>query len=105
MTVRPSWTRRLLAPAIRRGGTLARNEDGAVLIDNRVIEELQVPVRPEHFFEPLHQRIYERVLVLIERNATASPVTLRPYFEADPQWSRHYGFSPWLTPSVSGGLS
>ena len=30
---------------------------------------------------------------------------LRPYFEADPQWSRHYGFSPWLTPSVSGGLS
>ena len=30
---------------------------------------------------------------------------LRPYFEADPQWTRHYGFSPWLTPSVSGGLS
>ena len=30
---------------------------------------------------------------------------LRPFFEADPQWSRHYGFSPWLMPSVSGGLS
>ena len=30
---------------------------------------------------------------------------LRPYFEADAQWTRHYGFSPWLTPSVSGGLS
>ena len=30
---------------------------------------------------------------------------LRPYFEAEPQWTRHYGFSPWLTPSVSGGLS
>ncbi len=30
---------------------------------------------------------------------------LRPYFEADPQWLRHYGFSPWLSPSVSGGLS
>ena len=30
---------------------------------------------------------------------------LRPYFEADPQWTRHYGFSPWVTPSVSGGLS
>jgi replicative DNA helicase len=56
---------------------------GAVLIDNRVIEELQVPIRAEHFFEPLHQRIYDRVLVLLERNATASPVTLRPYFEAD----------------------
>jgi len=30
---------------------------------------------------------------------------LRPYFEADAQWSRHYGFTPWTTPSVSGGLS
>jgi len=30
---------------------------------------------------------------------------LRPYFEADPQWTRHYGFAPWATPSVSGGLS
>jgi replicative DNA helicase len=56
---------------------------GAVLIDNRVIEELIVPIRAEHFFEALHQRIYARVLTLIERNATASPVTLRPYFEAD----------------------
>ncbi|MGB0261290.1 MAG: phenylalanine--tRNA ligase subunit alpha [Henriciella sp.] len=30
---------------------------------------------------------------------------LRPYFEADPNWTQHYGFRPWLTPSVSGGLS
>ncbi len=30
---------------------------------------------------------------------------LRPYFLGDPQWTRHYGFVPWLTPSVSGGLS
>lgn len=30
---------------------------------------------------------------------------LRPYFEADAAWSRHYGFAPWTTPSVSGGLS
>ncbi|MGB7419721.1 MAG: replicative DNA helicase [Erythrobacter sp.] len=56
---------------------------GAVLIDNRVVEELQVPIRPDHFFEPLHERIYDRILKTIERNATASPVTLRPHFEAD----------------------
>ena len=30
---------------------------------------------------------------------------LRPYFEADAGWTRHYGFRPWLSPSVSGGLS
>ncbi|MFN2099690.1 replicative DNA helicase [Altererythrobacter sp. MF3-039] len=56
---------------------------GAVLIDNRVVEELNVPVAPEHFFEPLHQRVFERVLALLERNAVVTPVTLKPYFEAD----------------------
>jgi len=30
---------------------------------------------------------------------------LRPYFEADVSWTRHYGFRPWLLPTVSGGLS
>ena len=56
---------------------------GAVLIDNKVIEELQTPISPGHFHEPVHQRIYERVLKLIERNSIATPVTLKPYFEQD----------------------
>jgi len=56
---------------------------GAALIDNRVLEELRTPIRPEHFFEPLHQRIFDRILKLVDRNATASPVTLKPYFESD----------------------
>jgi phenylalanyl-tRNA synthetase alpha chain len=30
---------------------------------------------------------------------------LRPYFEADVDWIRHYGFRPWLIPTVTGGLS
>jgi phenylalanyl-tRNA synthetase alpha chain len=30
---------------------------------------------------------------------------LRPYFEADVGWLRHYGFKPWLLPTVTGGLS
>jgi phenylalanyl-tRNA synthetase alpha chain len=30
---------------------------------------------------------------------------LRPYFEADIDWIRHYGFRPWLLPTVTGGLS
>ncbi|MFM5930793.1 MAG: replicative DNA helicase [Novosphingobium sp.] len=56
---------------------------GAVLIDNRVIEELGTPLRPDHFFEPIHARIYERVVQLLDRKAVVTPVTLRPYFEAD----------------------
>ena len=56
---------------------------GAVLIDNKVIEELTTPLMPDHFFEPVHQRIYERVHKLLERNSVATPVTLKPYFESD----------------------
>ncbi len=56
---------------------------GAVLIDNRVIEELRTPLVPAHFFEPIHGRIYERILQLLDRKAVVTPVTLRPYFEAD----------------------
>jgi replicative DNA helicase len=56
---------------------------GAVLIDNRVLEELPTPLRAQHFFEPIHQRVYERIVTLLDRNAHVSPVTLKPYFEAD----------------------
>jgi replicative DNA helicase len=56
---------------------------GAVLIDNSILEELSVGIAPEHFFEPLHQRIFDRIKAVIGRNATASPVTLRPHFEDD----------------------
>ena len=56
---------------------------GAVLIDNRIMEELPVPIRPEHFFEPVHQRIFDRISVMLERGGTASPVTLKPNFEND----------------------
>jgi len=56
---------------------------GAVLIENRLIEELTVSLLPAHFFEPVHQRIFERILALLDRNAVVTPVTLKPYFEAD----------------------
>ncbi len=56
---------------------------GAALIDNRVIEELSTPLRPDHFFEPAHVRIYDRILQLLDRKAVVTPVTLKPYFEAD----------------------
>jgi len=56
---------------------------GALMIDNRLAEDIQLKLRPEHFFEPLHGRIYEQILRLLDKNMIASPVTLRPLFEAD----------------------
>lgn len=56
---------------------------GALLIDNRLAEDVQLKLRPEHFYEPLHGRIYEQVLRLVDRNMIANPVTLKPLFEGD----------------------
>ena len=56
---------------------------GALMIDNRLAEDVQVKLRADHFMSPLHGRIYEAVLKLVDRNMIANPVTLRPMFEAD----------------------
>src|SRR3954471_120056 len=56
---------------------------GALMIDNRLVEDVQLKLRPDHFFEPLHARIYEAILRMTDANRVANPVTLRPLFESD----------------------
>ncbi|GAA3893454.1 replicative DNA helicase [Sphingomonas limnosediminicola] len=56
---------------------------GALMIDNRLVEDVQLKLKPHHFFEPLHGRIYEAVLRMTDNNRVANPVTLRPLFESD----------------------
>src|SRR3954454_3005547 len=56
---------------------------GALMIDNRLVEDIQLKLKPHHFFEPLHGRIYESILRLTDSNRIANPVTLKPMFEAD----------------------
>ena len=79
----------LVEPPQIGGGALPHNIEaeaallGALMIDNRLAEDIQLKLRPDHFFEPLHGRIYEQILKLIDRNMIANPVTLRPFFEAD----------------------
>ncbi|HEU4497758.1 MAG TPA: replicative DNA helicase, partial [Sphingomicrobium sp.] len=56
---------------------------GALMIDNRLVEDVQLKLRAEHFFEPLHGRIYEAILRMTDKNMVANPVTLKPIFDAD----------------------
>ncbi len=56
---------------------------GALLIDNRILEDVSVKLQTEHFFEPLHGRIFDQICRLIDRNMLVTPVTLKPLFEAD----------------------
>jgi replicative DNA helicase len=79
----------LVEPSPSQSPSLPQNVEaeaallGALMIDNRLAEDIQLKLRPDHFFEPLHGRIYEQILKLIDRNMIANPVTLRPLFEAD----------------------
>jgi replicative DNA helicase len=77
---------------------------GALMIDNRLAEDIQLRLRPDHFFEPLHARIYENILKLIDRNMIASPVTLRPLFEAD-QEMKELGGPSYLAQLTGSGAA
>ncbi|MCA1654291.1 MAG: replicative DNA helicase [Sphingomonadales bacterium] len=56
---------------------------GALMVDNRLVEDVQIRLKAHHFFEPLHGRIYDAILRLSDKNMIANPVTLRPMFEGD----------------------
>lgn len=56
---------------------------GAILINNEAANQVAAFLEPAHFSMPVHGRIYEAVLKMIDRGQIASPVTLKHYFEND----------------------
>ena len=56
---------------------------GAMLVNSEAALRVAGFLEPAHFYEPVHGRIYEAAMVLVERGQHATPVTLRPYFERD----------------------
>ncbi|HEY4164053.1 MAG TPA: replicative DNA helicase [Dongiaceae bacterium] len=56
---------------------------GAVLANNLVFDRVNEFLRPEHFADPLHGRIYEAMGKLIQRGQIANPVTLKNLFDQD----------------------
>jgi hypothetical protein len=57
---------------------------GAMLIDNGIASRLPNELSADHFFEPLHGRIFGQTMALIERGGVVTAVTLKPIFETDP---------------------
>ncbi|HHX89421.1 MAG TPA: replicative DNA helicase [Paracoccus sp.] len=56
---------------------------GAILTNNDVYDRISSLIRAEHFFDPVHQRIFEIAAARIQKNALASPVTLKAFMEDD----------------------
>ena len=50
---------------------------GALLIDNYSLERISALLKPEHFYDPLHQRLYEAIERMWARGHAVTPLTLR----------------------------
>ncbi|MEQ8584786.1 MAG: replicative DNA helicase, partial [Thalassobaculaceae bacterium] len=56
---------------------------GAILVNNRSYERVSEFLRPEHFADPVHGRIFASCGKLIDRGQIATPVTLKGLFDQD----------------------
>jgi len=54
---------------------------GAMLINNEAHDRVSSFLLTEHFFDPVHARIYEVAATLIGSGKQATPITLRTFFE------------------------
>ena len=56
---------------------------GAILVNNEAFYRVSDFLEPKHFFEPIHQRIFELAGGLIRAGKLATPVTLKTFLPAD----------------------
>lgn len=54
---------------------------GAILVNNEALDRVSGFLSPAHFFDPLHGRIFETLATLIHAGKTATPVTVKTFFE------------------------
>ena len=57
---------------------------GALLVNNDSYDRIASIVNESHFYDPVHARIFEVASARIQKNALASPVTLKPFLEDEP---------------------
>jgi len=56
---------------------------GSFLNNNENVNKVADFLLPEHFYVPIHRKIYEAILKFMERGMIASPITLKSYFEKE----------------------
>jgi len=55
---------------------------GAILINNDAHDRVSDFLEPHHFYDPLHQQIFETAAKLIALGKQATPITLKTFFES-----------------------
>ncbi|NEW99303.1 replicative DNA helicase [Rhodopseudomonas sp. BR0G17] len=56
---------------------------GAILVNNDAFYRVSDFLEPKHFFEPIHQTIFETAASIIRAGKIATPVTLKTFLAAD----------------------
>ncbi len=56
---------------------------GALLANNKAYEKVSEFLRPEHFSDPIHVKVYEVMERLIQKGHVADVITLKNYFEQE----------------------
>jgi len=56
---------------------------GAILVNNDAFYRVSDFLKPSHFYEPLHRRIFEVAAELIRMGKVATPITLKTFLPAD----------------------
>jgi replicative DNA helicase len=56
---------------------------GAILLNNDAYHKVSDLLKPEHFFEPIHRKIYEIAEQMVRENKVANPITLKTFLPQD----------------------
>lgn len=56
---------------------------GYVLTNNEAMQKVNDFLLAEHFYEPVHQRIFDSILLFIDKGIVANHITLKNYFDKD----------------------
>ncbi len=77
---------------------------GAILTNNDVYDRVAAIITQHHFYDPVHQRIYEVAATRIAKNQLASPVTLKSFL-ADDQGLAELGGAAYLVRLAGSAIS
>ncbi|MEM7424042.1 MAG: DnaB-like helicase N-terminal domain-containing protein, partial [Pseudomonadota bacterium] len=77
---------------------------GALLLNNEIFDRIAPIIETHHFYDPVHGRIWETAARRIQKNALASPVTLKPFL-ADDEGLQELGGTDYLARLAGAAIS
>ena len=54
---------------------------GSILVSNDIYDEITLIVSTQKFFDPIHAKIFDTIVMLISKGLLANPITLKNHFE------------------------